>query len=120
MIELAGLLVCVAGLIVVGGLVWALVENSRDERRHERWRRTRHIRTLEQELGLEPYPLGPLDAPDVPTASPVVPTERASTQEHHDRIIEEARATLAQNALAWRELKKAEQHRALTARRPDV
>jgi hypothetical protein len=61
MIELAGLLVCVAGLIVVGGLVWALVENERDERRFERWCQKCHIRMLEQELDVEPYPWGPLD-----------------------------------------------------------
>jgi hypothetical protein len=89
-IELARLLVCVAGLIVV----WALVEDQRDERRHERWRRTRHIRTLEQELGLEPYPLGPLDAPDVPMASPVVPTEGSRAWNRHVAGVEAYRAQL--------------------------
>jgi hypothetical protein len=60
----AGLVVLVVlSLHLVGDLHLARVRKHND--------RIRHVRTLEQELGLEPYPLGPLDAPDVPTASPV-------------------------------------------------
>lgn len=91
MIE-AGLLVvlgCALGLFM-WGVLGIVIGDSRDSRRYNRARkhtdRTRHVRTLEQELGLEPYPLGPLDAPDVPTASPV----------RHDTVAREQHATLAE------------------------
>jgi hypothetical protein len=81
-------------VFMVVGVVLALAEGSSDERRHERWRRTRHVRTLEQELGLEPYPLGPLDAPYEPTASPVVPTEGSRAWNRHATPAEVYRAQL--------------------------
>jgi hypothetical protein len=87
--------VVVAGgaVFMVVGVVLALAANSRDEQKHERERPLRRIRTLEQELGLEPHPLGPLDAPDVPTASPV----------RHDTVEQERAARIEAMVTRWRQ-----------------
>jgi hypothetical protein len=95
-IEVVAWLVFGALLVVAGVLAQAIVGDLRGTRAarrvRERERPLRHIRTLEQELGLEPYPLGPLDAPDVPTASPV--RRDTVARELHEDAAEVYRAQL--------------------------
>jgi hypothetical protein len=62
------LAVCLmAGGMLLGAvpLILVFVGDSRDSRRYHRARelrlRERHVRTLEWELDVEPYPWGPLD-----------------------------------------------------------
>jgi hypothetical protein len=83
-----------AFMLIVVGVVVGFRDLHRDHLWIKRKRQARHVRTLEQELGLEPYPLGPFDAPDVPTASPVVPAEVANTWHQHAAVAEVYRAQL--------------------------
>jgi hypothetical protein len=50
-----------AYMLIAAGLVVGVRDVHRDRLWIKRKRQVRHIRTLEQELGLEPYPWGPLD-----------------------------------------------------------
>jgi hypothetical protein len=64
-IEVVVVLVCVGALTVVLLVGPPFVGDFRDSREYRRARerrlRERHVRTLEWELDIEPYPWGPLD-----------------------------------------------------------